>query len=74
MSLTFGFLFPAGTLPLLSSFKNGSEAHQVSYLRVNRGSFARVKRPRRETDHSTPSSAEVKNVGAIILLVHAPIV
>jgi hypothetical protein len=30
----------------------------------------RVKRPGRETDHSPPSSAEMKNGGAILQLLH----
>jgi hypothetical protein len=31
-----------------------------------------VKRPGRESDHSSPSGAELKNGGAILLLPHTP--
>jgi hypothetical protein len=41
--------------------QTGSGAHPVSYPMVNRGSFLGVKRPEHEADHSSPSTAEVKN-------------
>jgi hypothetical protein len=41
--------------------QTGSGAHLASYPMNTRGSFPGVKRPGRETDHSPPSSAEVKN-------------
>jgi hypothetical protein len=41
--------------------QSGSGAHPASYPIGTRGSFSAVKRPGRETDHSPPSSAEVKN-------------
>jgi hypothetical protein len=39
----------------------GSGAHHASYATGNRGFSLGVKRPGCETDHSSPSSAEVKN-------------
>jgi hypothetical protein len=45
---------------LLYSVQTGSGAHQASYP-MGTG----VKRSKREADHSSPSSAEVKNGGAI---------
>jgi hypothetical protein len=39
----------------------GSEAHSASSLVGNGGSAPGIKRPRREVDHCTPSSDEVKN-------------
>jgi hypothetical protein len=41
--------------------QNGSGTHTTFYPMGTGGSFAGVKRPRRETDHSPPYSAEVKN-------------
>jgi hypothetical protein len=38
-----------------------SGAHQAPYSMGTGGSFPGVKRPERETNHSPPSSAEVKN-------------
>jgi hypothetical protein len=52
---------------LLHSGQAGSGAHPASYS-VGTGGGAispEVKRPGREADHSSPSSAEVKNGGAI---------
>jgi hypothetical protein len=40
--------------------KKGSGAHPASYSTGIRGSFLAIKRPGREADHSSPSSAEVK--------------
>jgi hypothetical protein len=41
--------------------QTGSGAHPASYPMGTEGSFSGIKRPGRETDHSPPSSAEVKN-------------
>jgi hypothetical protein len=48
----------------------GSGAHTAHYSMVTEGSYPGVKRQGRETDNSTPSSAEVKNDGAIPPLHH----
>jgi hypothetical protein len=40
-------------------------AHPASYITCSGGSVSGIKRPRRETDYSSPSSVEVKNGGAI---------
>jgi hypothetical protein len=53
----------------LHSVQTGSEAHSASYPVDTEGSFPGVKRPGREADHSPPSSADVKNGGAL----HSPI-
>jgi hypothetical protein len=50
--------------------QNGSGAHPASYPMGTRGSFPGVKRPRREADHSPPSSAEVKEWMELYL--HSP--
>jgi hypothetical protein len=47
-----------------------SGAHPASYPTGTRGDFPGVKRPGREGDQSPPSSAEVKNGGAIPSLAH----
>jgi hypothetical protein len=54
--------FPAGVgnFSIHHRIQNGSGAHPPSYAMGIRGSFPGVKRPGREADHSTPSSAEVK--------------
>jgi hypothetical protein len=56
------FRFPAGAgnFSLNHSIQNGSEAHPASYPMVPGVISLRVKRPGRETDHSPPFSAEVK--------------
>jgi hypothetical protein len=56
-------LFPEGgwEFSLHHRVQNGSGAHPASYTMGTRRSFLGVKRPRREADHSPPSSAEVKN-------------
>lgn len=46
----------------------GSGAYVVSYPMGTAGCFRREKWKGGEVDHSFPSSAEIKNVGAIILL------
>jgi hypothetical protein len=45
---------------LLHVVQTGSEAHPASYPMGTGGLSPRVKRPRREVDHSPPTSAEVK--------------
>jgi hypothetical protein len=54
--------FPAraGNFSLHHRVQNGSGAQPASYQMGTRGSFPGLKRPGREADHSTPSSAEVK--------------
>jgi hypothetical protein len=42
---------------LLHSIQSGSGAHPASYAMATGGSFPNVKRPRREADHSPPSTA-----------------
>jgi hypothetical protein len=58
-----GFRFPAGAgnFSLRHHVHTGSEAQPASYSMGSRGCFLGVKRPGREADHSTPSSAEVNN-------------
>jgi hypothetical protein len=53
---------------LLHSLQTGCGAHPVSCPMGTGCDFPGVKWPRPETDHSAPSTAEVKNGGAIILL------
>jgi hypothetical protein len=55
---------------LLHSVQTDSVAHQTSYPLGNGGSSSGVKLPEHETDHSPPSSAEVKTVEAIPPLPH----
>jgi hypothetical protein len=50
---------------LLYSVKTGSGAHQSPIQWTLEEFSPGVKRPGRETDHSFPSSVEVKNGGAI---------
>jgi hypothetical protein len=52
----------------LHNVKIGPGAHPASYLMGTGGSFPEVKRSGREADHPPPSSAEVKNGGAILPL------
>jgi hypothetical protein len=56
------FRFPAGAgnFSLHHRVQNGSGAHPASYPMGIRGSFLGIKRPGRETDHSSPSKTEVK--------------
>jgi len=42
-------------------FQTGSGAHPASHPVDTRGSSLWVKRPMREADHSSPSTAEIKN-------------
>jgi hypothetical protein len=50
---------------LLHNVQTGSGTHQVTYPMGIGGFLLEVKLPRREADHSPPSSAEIKNDGAI---------
>jgi hypothetical protein len=52
----------AGNFSLHHRVQNGSGAHPVSYPMGTRGFSLGVKRQGHESDHSPPSSAEVKNV------------
>jgi hypothetical protein len=58
--LRFRFPAGAGSFSLHRRAQNGSGAHPASYPMGTRGSFPRSKAAGRETDHSPPSSAEVK--------------
>jgi hypothetical protein len=55
---------------VLHSVQTSSEAYPASYSAGTAAGFLGVKRPGREADHSSPSSAEVKNDGAIRPLPH----
>jgi hypothetical protein len=55
---------------ILHSLHIGSGFHSASYPNGTGGCFSGIKRPGREADYSPPSSAEVKNYGAIYL--HSP--
>jgi hypothetical protein len=57
-------------ISLLHCVQTGSGAHPSSQPMGTGGSFPKVKRQEREADHSPPSSAEVKNGGAIRPLPH----
>jgi hypothetical protein len=56
--------FPVGTrdFPSSKNVQTDSGSHPVPIKWVPEASFAGVKGPDREGDHSLPSSAEVKNV------------
>jgi hypothetical protein len=54
----------------LYSVLTSSGAYLASYPEDAAGSFPAAKRPEREADHSSPSSAVVKNDEAVL---HAPI-
>jgi hypothetical protein len=51
-------------MPLVHSVQTDSGAQPASYPMGIGGSFLGVKRPGRKVNHSTPSSAKVKNGGA----------
>jgi hypothetical protein len=51
----------AGKFSLHHRVRNSSGAHPATYPIGTRFFFPGGKRPERETDHSPPSSAEVKN-------------
>jgi hypothetical protein len=67
-----GIRFPAraGNFSLRYHVQNGSGAHPASYPIGTGGSFPGGKRPGREADHSSPSSAEVKE--CVELYIHSP--
>jgi hypothetical protein len=64
---------PAGAenFSLHHRIQTGSGVHRTSYPMGTRGSFPGVKRLGRESDHSPPSSAEVKE--SVELYLHPPI-
>jgi hypothetical protein len=64
------FPVEAGNFYLHHRVKNGSGDHPPSYPMGTRGSSPEVKRPGRETDHSPPSSTEVKEW--VELYLHSP--
>jgi hypothetical protein len=62
--------FPAGDSSLLHSVQTGTGAHTAT---MGTGvPFPEVKRPQRESDHSSLSNAEVMNCGAKTPLSHTP--
>jgi hypothetical protein len=58
-----------GNFSLHHRVQNGSGAHPAYYPMRTKGSFPGVKRPGREADHSSTSSAEVKE--CVELYVHS---
>jgi hypothetical protein len=64
--------FPAGRInfSLFHRVQTGSEAYPTSYSTGTGAFFPVIKRQGRDADHSSPSSAEVKNGGAILPLPH----
>jgi hypothetical protein len=64
------FTAEAGSFSLHRRVQNGSGTHPASYPMSTRSSFLGVKRPGRESDHSPPSSAEVKEW--VELYLHSP--
>jgi hypothetical protein len=56
--VSYLYLWPS--VSLHHRVQNGSEGHPAPYTVGTRGSFPGVKRPGREADHSSLSSAEVK--------------
>jgi hypothetical protein len=64
--------FPAeaGNFSLHHRVQNGSGAHPASSPISIMGSFPGVKQPGREADHSSPSSAEIKE--CVELYLHSP--
>jgi hypothetical protein len=64
------FLAGAENFSVHHRVQNGSGVHPASYPMGNRGSFPGGKEPGRETDHSPPSSAEVKEW--VELYLHSP--
>jgi hypothetical protein len=59
-------------LSLIQSVQTGSGAHPASCPMGTGGDFPEVKRQQRESDHSPPSSAEVKKGRAIPPHLHIP--
>jgi hypothetical protein len=72
MGLTTGVPFPARVTDFFSLYSVQIDygVHSAPYSIGTRCSFLGVQRPRREADHSPPSTAEVKNGGAIPPLPH----
>jgi hypothetical protein len=66
------FLVGERDFSLLHSFQTGSGAYPASYPVDTRALFLGVKQKGHEADHSLPSSADVRNDGAIYLLPHMP--
>jgi hypothetical protein len=62
--------FDSGKGRDVHSVQTGIGAHPASYTMCTGGFFPGVKRLRRETDHSPPSSSDVKNGEAIPPLLH----
>jgi hypothetical protein len=65
------FTAEAGNFSLHRRVQNGSGAHPASYPVGTRALSLGVKRPGREADHSSASSAEVKE--RVELYTHSPI-
>jgi hypothetical protein len=59
------FLSGAKDFTLLHFVQTGSKAHPASYSLGTEDFFTGVKLPGHETEHSPPSSAVIKNGGAI---------
>jgi hypothetical protein len=60
----------AGNFSLHHCIQNGSGVHPASYPVRTRGSFPGVKQPGRESNHSPPPSAKVKE--CMELYLHSP--
>jgi hypothetical protein len=56
------FLTGAGDFSVLHTIQTGPGVHPASYPMGTGGSFPEVKRPRREADHTAPTSAEGKKM------------
>jgi hypothetical protein len=61
----------AGKYSPLHHIQTGCWAYLATYPRVLSARSPGVKPPEREADYSSPSSTEVKNYGAILLLPHS---
>jgi hypothetical protein len=66
-----GVQLPARIFSSPPQCSDGSGAHQASYPMGTEDDFTRVKPPGRETDHSLPTSAEVKEGKAMPPFPHA---
>jgi hypothetical protein len=66
-----GSISGRGKRSLLQSIKTGSGTHPASHQMGTGGSFHGGKVAGRESDHTTPSSVDVKNGGAML---HSPYV
>jgi hypothetical protein len=60
----------ARDLFIIRSIQAGSGAHPAAYPMGTWGPFPGVKRPERKADHSSPSSADVKNGEVVPSLPH----